>query len=116
MCFFKSRYSSEKYYGEKGYKNTVIKDKELIADNLKALDVIKCYTEKNAECIDKIENIKKEYEYISPSADPNIVKVDRKIADCLGDAKIICMKVERKENYDDIVDVMNDIRILIAER
>lgn len=95
---------------------SVARDKALIDDNVKALGVVAVQLESSPDYVEKIKDIIAKYEYVSPRQSAETIDADKKIADRIGDLRIIASKMIKDKRCDEIDEIIQKIKILIAER
>jgi len=109
MCFHK------KPKGEKVNDKAVLGDAEIIADNVKALRIAAVKLA-GSDYSNKITELADSYQYVSPKESGETKSKDKKIGDRIGDIECAIVKAVRTKDYSEIDDLIQKIKVLVAER
>lgn len=97
---------------------------ELTCDNIKFISSLTKYTEvliaivgeQSLEMREKLLILQDQIKYLDPSADRNVLAVEGKLENKLGDLKIALSKANASRGFVAANDLIEDCFILIAER
>jgi len=95
---------------------SVLKDSEIIAENVKQLRVVAVKFSECKECASKVTALAETYQYVSPKENKDTIAKDKKIADRIGDLQVAVTKVLKTKQCDEVDDIVQKIKVLIAER
>lgn len=103
-------------FGNKGEREVLLKNKRIIEDNANQINVLKEMAASEPELVAMLDELQDLLRYFNPTVNESAHKYDKKIADNIGDAKIILSKAEKKEDYKKAYDIVKEIKYLAVER
>lgn len=109
MCFFGRRRKDKKSMQN---NKQVIANKKMIEQNECNIGVLIVMADDN-EIKNDLERIKDIIKYIEPVSAGKAMELDKKIANIIGDIKIILSK---EKNFEKIKDLIKKIEVCVAER
>lgn len=95
-------------------KQSIIDDRGIINNNVDSIDVLIAMAGENADIVTKLKALQETIKYLNPSQEENILKMDQKIGNLLGDLKILLSKAEMSEEK--VEQSVKDINVAIADR
>jgi len=94
----------------------VLKDEDIIAENVKQLKVAEVKLNFNPEHAAKVKELMESYKYVSPKKDATTIHADKKIGDRIGDLIVAISKAEKTKSFSDVNENIQKIKVLMAER
>lgn len=107
MCFFKKKNKTEQ----------TIDAKQNIAAMAASVDVLISLSKENEDLVDVLKQIQDKVKYFNPTQKEDVLALDKKIENKLGDLKIELNKAKQKGDYTTATEIANDIKdVLVVER
>lgn len=103
-------------FGHKKGRERILKNKQIIEDNANQINVLITLAESEPELVEELKDIQNELRYLNPIDSHDAEKYDSKIADKIGDTKILLTKAERKEDFTKAYDAVKELKYLTVER
>ena len=101
---------------KKTAKQQVLNDISLIKENSQFIGVLLVYAKEDEQLSKELTALQEKIKYLNPCDNEEILKMDGKIKDKLGDLKIFMNKGSQKNNFSGFEPFLRDIELLIAER
>ena len=108
MCFFRKK---------KSEREKLLENKHQVEDMASSIDVLLSIGAENEELCGILKEVQDKIKYFNPSVNEDVLLLDKKISNVLGDLKIEINKAKSKEDYSKAIETAKDIQIsLIVER
>lgn len=90
-------------------------DRELVAENSKAVDALIILAENDEEIVNELRLLQEKLKYLIPSGDEKVFGFDKTIKGKLGDLRIVLVKAEENCGRK-AMQLITDIKVVIADR
>ena len=108
MCFFRKR---------KTEREKMLNNKHNAEDMAMSVDILLALAKESDELTKLLKDIQDKIKYFNPSMKDNVLAIDKKIANTLGDLKIEINKGKNKEDFAKAINIAKDLLDgLIVER
>ena len=102
---------------KKSEREKLLENKHAVEDMATSIDVLLSIGNENEELCEILKDVQDKIKYFNPSMSDDVLALDKKIANTLGDLKIEINKAKTKEDYSKALEMAKDIQIsLIVER
>lgn len=92
-----------------------LNDRELIAENAKAIEALVVLSQDNEELITELRELQNELKFLRPSNAPKVMDYDKSIKNKIGDLRIALTKSDGESNKK-TKELIMDIRLAVADR
>ena len=108
MCFFRKR---------KSEREKLLENKHFVEDMASSVDVLVSLASANAELVDILKQVQEKVKYFNPSMNKDVLDLDKKINNKLGDLKIDINKAKSSNDYTKAIEQAKDLmEVMIVER
>jgi hypothetical protein len=102
---------------KKAPSDALFEDKALVAKCLAEVEVMQAKAEgMSADVTKALKSLHEDIEYASPSKQPEVCDIDKKLADKLGDLKIALNKAVDSGDGAAVLKILSGVKVLVAER
>ena len=102
---------------KKSEREQLLENKHNIEDMASSVDVLMSIGKDSEELCKILEEVKDKIKYFNPSMNDDVLALDKKIGNALGDLKIEINKAKSKEDFTKAIECVKDINVsLIVER
>ncbi len=90
-------------------------DRELIAENSKAVEALFVLAEDNASLVEELKALQEKLKYLMPSDDSKVTEYDKKIKNLIGDMRIALTKSDGEDSKKTDA-ILTDLKLAVADR
>lgn len=102
---------------KKSERERLLENKHNVEDMASSIDVLLSIGGENEELCGILKDVQDKIKYFNPSINDDVLALDKKIGNALGDLKIEINKAKSKEDFSKAIECAKDIQIsLIVER
>lgn len=102
---------------KKNETQKILENKNAIADMADSVDVLISLARENEELVETLKTMQDQIKYFNPSMNEDVLALDKKISNKLGDLKIELNKAKQKGEYEKASELVSEIAdVLVVER
>ena len=102
---------------KKSEREQLLENKNTIADMASSIDVLLSIGAESSELCEILKDLQDKIKYFNPSTNDDVLVLDRRIGNALGDLKIEINKAKTQEDYSKSIECAKNIQVsLVVER